>query len=493
MLRPTISLLVCILLASCGGGGGSAPSSPVNGGNSGGSSGGTTPADPNYGLWIGTSSAGADFTVLLTEDELYAVSYSLYQVGKPEELMVTSYERSGDSITAEDAIYYSLSSGSGVVDIEITGVTGTTASGSISDSSGTVTFTASYDGVTAIGSQNLDKVVGLSRGLSIGSYGVRQSVVEVNSEGQMRGYSSTGCLVTGALQETTNSRHFSFSASVANGLCETPNGTPFSGAAIYNESTNLLYLLARSSDNSSGLAFWGDMTRATTQQALNEVGRGNGNNLAEGLWLGYTGDDRIAVSVVSEGGDGYVFYTNTAQTEWAGVGVTRLENSSAGVLSSFARDFSWEFSDIFDLTISGSVSGDRFTGNLDYGINGANSFDLTYDDVYEDTADIANLVGSYSGIGGSGFGQEGVQFVINEEGRYAGISEYGCEANGYLAPRSRGNIFDVSISFGPEPCTYANQTLMGNALYHPELNYLFMAAPEPTFTGGIAVIASKIE
>ena len=186
MLRPTISLLVCILLASCGGGGGSAPSSPVNGGNSGGSSGGTTPADPNYGLWIGTSSAGADFTVLLTEDELYAVSYSLYQVGKPEELMVTSYERSGDSITAEDAIYYSLSSGSGAVDIEITGVTGTTASGSISDSSGTITFTASYDGVTAIGSQNLDKVVGLSRGLSIGSYGVRQSVVEVNSEGQMR-------------------------------------------------------------------------------------------------------------------------------------------------------------------------------------------------------------------------------------------------------------------------------------------------------------------
>lgn len=494
MFRLMLPLLVSISLSSCGGGGGgSSPSSPVSGGNSGGSSGGTTPAELNYGLWTGSSSAGLDFTVLLTEDELYAVSYSQFQTGRPEELMVTAYERNGDTITAQDAIYYSLYNGAGTVDIEITGVTGTSATGSVTDASGTVTFSASYEGVTTIGNQSLNKVTGVSRGLSIDSYGFLQSVVEVESDGQMRGYSSDGCLMTGSLQETGDSKHFSFSASVANNSCETPNGTQFAGAALFNQSTNLLYLLGTSSDNSSGLAYWGDMTRMTTQQPITEVGRGQGNNLAEGLWIGYTGDDRIGVSIISEGGDGYVFYTDTTQSYWAGVGVARLENSSAGVLSTFARDFSWEFSDIFDLTISGSVADDRFTGTLDYGINGTNSFDLNYDDTYEQPADIANLVGSYSGIGGSGFGQEAVQFVVNEQGLYAGISEYGCEASGYLVPRARGNVFDVSISFGPEPCAYANQTLMGNALYHPEVNALFMAAPDSLFTGGVAVVANKVD
>ena len=491
MLTRSSTILFCILISSCGGGGGgSSPSSPVDGS---GSSGGATPAEPNYGLWTGSSSAGADFTVLLTEDELYAVSYSIFQSGRPEEIMVTPYERNGDTVTADDAIYYSLSNGAGSVDIEISGITGTSATGSVSSSEGTITFSASYEGVTTIGSQSLDKVVGVSRGLSIDSYGFRQSIVEVGSDGQMLGYSTDGCLLTGLLEGTVDSKHFSFTASVANNSCETSNGTSFSGAALYNQSANLFYLLGTSSDKSSGLTHWGDVTRMTIQQPTTEVTRGAGNNLAEGFWQGYTADDRIGAALITEGGDGYIFYTDSSQSAWAGVGVTRLENSSAGVQSTFARDFSWEFSDIFDLTVSGSVADNHFTGTLDYGVNGTNTFDLTYDDVYELPADISNLVGSYSGIGGSGFGQETVQFVVNEQGQYSGISDYGCEANGYLVPRARGNVFDASISFGPEPCAYANQTLMGNALYHPELNYLFMVAPEPTFTGGVAVIASKIE
>ena len=62
MLRPLLSLLICISLSNCGGGGGgggSSPTSPVaGGGGSSGGSGGTTTAELNYGLWTGTSSAG---------------------------------------------------------------------------------------------------------------------------------------------------------------------------------------------------------------------------------------------------------------------------------------------------------------------------------------------------------------------------------------------------------------------------------------------------
>lgn len=488
MFRLFLSFIFCFALASCGGGGGgNSLATPSPTGSSG------QPSTPNYGLWNGSSSTGADFSVLLTEDALYVVSFSVFQARKPEEIMVTEYQLSGDDITAEDATYFSLSNGGGTVDVEISGVAGNSATGSVSSSSGTITFNADFDGTSVIGDQSLSKVIGYSRGLSIDSFGFEQSVLEVNSNGEMRGYNSAGCLITGTLVETPGRRYYEFSASVANDSCETVRGTQFGGAALYDEQINLLYLLGKSTDNTSGLAYWGDMTRASTQQTISEVARGGGASLAEGLWLGYTEDDRIGVSIISEGGDGYVFYTDPSRSQWAGVGVARLENSTAGVLSTFARDFSWEFADIFDLTISGSIADGRFTGTLDYGANGSNSFDLSYDNTYELTAEISNVVGSYTGIGGSGFGQESVQFTVNEQGLYAGISEYGCEAGGYLVPRSRGNVFDVSISFGPEPCAYANQTLMGNALYHPDLNILFMAAPDSLFAGGVAVVASRVQ
>jgi hypothetical protein len=34
---------------------------------------------------------------------------------------------------------------------------------------------------------------------------------------------------------------------------------------------------------------------------------------------------------------------------------------------------------------------------------------------------------------------------------------------------------------------------MGNALYHPDLNILFMAAPDSLLAGGVAVVANKVQ
>lgn len=215
---------------------------------------------------------------------------------------------------------------------------------------------------------------------------------------------------------------------------------------------------------------------------------------AEGLWIGTTNTNRSVTGVLLDDGTYYVLYSRVNNPSVIG-GVVQGHGTSinGSFSSSDARDFNIEGLGVLPATISASyVARQSFNGVVMYPSD-AVSFTTTYDSQYDLTPSLATLAGTFTGQVAFSLGVEDATVTISNTGAISGAGASGCTFTGTAAPRTSGNVFNMSITFGGAPCFFAGQTLTGIAYYDPDPTdkRLYAAAPNATRTDGVLFVGVK--
>lgn len=216
---------------------------------------------------------------------------------------------------------------------------------------------------------------------------------------------------------------------------------------------------------------------------------------AEGLWLGTTDTNRAITGLVLDDGTYYVLYSQVGNPSAIGGVVQGHGTSNNGSFTSTdARDFNMEGQGVLDATVSGSYMIDQWlNGTVMYTSGGATAFTSTYDSQYDLPPSLTALAGTYTGQVVLSQGVENAVVTVSGSGAVAGIGESGCTLTGNASPRTNGNVFDISITFGGAPCYFAGQTFTGHAYYDSDIGdkRLYAAAPNATRTDGVLFIGVK--
>lgn len=81
--------------------------------------------------------------------------------------------------------------------------------------------------------------------------------------------------------------------------------------------------------------------------------------------------------------------------------------------------------------------------------------------------------------------------TITSAGALTGMGVSGCTVSGSVIPRTRGNIFNVSLTFGAAPCFFSNQSMSGIAYFDAATKRLYSATPTAARTDGILFVGVK--
>lgn len=78
------------------------------------------------------------------------------------------------------------------------------------------------------------------------------------------------------------------------------------------------------------------------------------------------------------------------------------------------------------------------------------AFTSLYRTAYNNNLTLTHLAGTYQGSVTSGLGKRSASLAITGEGGVTGSDNYGCSLTGTATPRSRGNVFNLSLTWGTE-------------------------------------------
>jgi hypothetical protein len=210
-------------------------------------------------------------------------------------------------------------------------------------------------------------------------------------------------------------------------------------------------------------------------------------NSAEGLYKGTTNTGRNIYGLILSDGTYYFIYS-----------ALNYSDETAGALqgesSRFAENLTSD--DAMDLNIEGSgVLKGKLTINYKpkesaYGMmrlfeNEVYTFTATYDSDYEKKPSLSDITGTFSGWVAFSQGKENATLTVSSTGAVTAIGDSGCAATGSITTHSKGNVYDISISFGGAPCHYTNQTMTGIGYYDSEYNRMWIVAPNGDRTDGI--------
>ena len=216
---------------------------------------------------------------------------------------------------------------------------------------------------------------------------------------------------------------------------------------------------------------------------------------AEGLWNGTTNSGRSVAGLVLNDGTYWVLYTLIGNPSViAGVVQGNSSSQNGSITSSNAKDFNLEgLGSITDASITGSyVMKQSLNGTTIYANNGGQgTFTTTYDTDYDIPPNPALLTGIYSGLTATTGGVETVTVTLSAPGSITGSSANGCQFTGSFAPRSRGNVYDVSITFAGGVCSNGTNTVTGVAFFDAGTKKLYSAGLNSTRTNGFIFIGTK--
>jgi len=216
---------------------------------------------------------------------------------------------------------------------------------------------------------------------------------------------------------------------------------------------------------------------------------------AEGLWIGSTSTGRDIAGLLFNDGSYYVLYSGEFNPAIiAGVVQGSGTSNNGSFTSTNAVDFNLEGGEVFPATISASyIAKQSFNGTLTYPSLGNTvvTFTSAYDPAYEITPSLSTLNGTYTGQVALSQGIENATMTINPAGDVSGAGQSGCTFTGAATPRTDGNAFNISITFGGDPCFFANQTFSGIAYYDDADKGLVAAAPNASRTDGVLFVGVK--
>lgn len=180
---------------------------------------------------------------------------------------------------------------------------------------------------------------------------------------------------------------------------------------------------------------------------------------AEGQYNGTTDTNRTFSTIVLDDGTFYAIYTAAG---FPNVPAGFIEGQGASNNGSFtatnARDYNFEANKLTISNLSASYRAkESIAGSVTPASGGASvTFSGTYDSVYEQAPLLATLAGTYTSI-------LGTAVTIGSDGAVSG-ADGDCMFSGTVSPRSKGNVYNTSISYGANCDVVSGQTLTGVAV-----------------------------
>ena len=223
----------------------------------------------------------------------------------------------------------------------------------------------------------------------------------------------------------------------------------------------------------------------------------------EGMWVGTTDTSRSVYGFVLNTTEYWVLYSSQFNPDIIAGAIQGTSKvipspvagmSANGIFSSDnAKDFNLEGAGILDARILGSyVERTSFNGTVTYITPPSSAtFAATYDKRWELTPTLVSLAGSFSGAAAVLGGSESTTLTITSTGSISGSGASGCTFSGTAAPHVRGNVFDVSITFGGGTCSNGTDTVSGIGYYDIATKRLWGTALNATRSNGFIFAGSK--
>ena len=214
---------------------------------------------------------------------------------------------------------------------------------------------------------------------------------------------------------------------------------------------------------------------------------------ARGFYVGTTNTGRAVEAVVLSNGTYWAIYSTVANDNVvAGVLQGRGSTSGTSFTSSNGRDFNLEGLEILPFSLDATFAEmASLSGTADYtGPTGNVTFSAVYDDSFELTPSLATVATSYSGTAASSAGAESATFTITSGGAISGSGSSGCTFSGTVAPRTDGNVYDITVKFNGGPCVNGTETIKGIAVYDATAEVLTAAALNGDRDDGVIFVGS---
>ena len=217
-----------------------------------------------------------------------------------------------------------------------------------------------------------------------------------------------------------------------------------------------------------------------------------GPSAVQGLWLGTTTTNRAVTGLVFSDGSSYVLYSRVGNPALLGGVVQGSSSAANGTWSSGdARDFNLEGAGVLAATLAGTYTAKQsLAGTATYSNGSTTSFSGTYNAAYETVPTLSAVSGMYNGTVAFSQGSQAAQVSVAASGAVTATAS-GCIATGTATPRTDGNAYNVTLTYGPAPCFFAGQTFNGIAYFDAPNKRLYAAAPNAARTDGVLFIGTK--
>lgn len=216
---------------------------------------------------------------------------------------------------------------------------------------------------------------------------------------------------------------------------------------------------------------------------------------AQGLWNGSTSTSRSVTGIVLDDGTYWLLYSIPNVSALIAGFVQGTGTSLNGSFSSSdAIDFNLSGQSINTATVSASyLSRQSFNGSVSYpSPNAALTFTSSYNPAYDQTPNLTVVAGDYLGIASVASITEAVTFIISAQGVLAGTgATSGCQYGGLLEPRTKGNLYNVSLVIGGGACAAGTSAVTGIGYFDAGSKRLYLAALNKSRTLGMSFSGIK--
>lgn len=255
----------------------------------------------------------------------------------------------------------------------------------------------------------------------------------------------------------------------------------------------------------TGASLGGSTTNGSTSGGSTSGGSTSGGSTsngttstssAEGLWQGTTSMSQNVTGIVFENGEYWFLYSIPGNSNAIGGVIQGNATSNAGnIASSNGRDFNITELKLYDISsLQGTyTTKSKLSGEITYTDMPSSmvTFASTYNADYEKTPSLSALTGTYAGDAASSEGTASAITNISSTGQIIGTDASGCKFTGTATPHSRGNVYNVTVTFSNEICTNSGTQVSGVAYFDSSTQQLYSAALNSTRTDGFLFIGTK--
>lgn len=216
---------------------------------------------------------------------------------------------------------------------------------------------------------------------------------------------------------------------------------------------------------------------------------------AQGLWNGSTSTSLAVTGIVLDDGTYWLLYSIPNVSALIGGFVQGTGTSLNGSFSSSdAIDFNLSGKSVNNVTVSASyITKQSFNGSVSYPSPTAPfTFTSSYNSDYDQPPSLTTVAGNYLGIASVATVDEAVTFIISAQGVVAGTgATSGCQYGGLVAPRTKGNLYDVSLVIGGGACAAGPSAVTGIGYFDAGPKRLYLAAINKPRTLGMSFTGIK--